>query len=80
MCSCCGLHTAGPAATLTGKDSDSGVARKAGKLWDQGRRGTAQFLAGKYNGNTLNILVHFQLLCTQRGEEFGFSWRMESIL
>ena len=29
------------------------------------------FLAGKHNANLLNILVHLQLLCAQRGRELG---------
>ena len=36
------------------------------------------FLPGKLNANPLNILVHLQRLCAQRGKELEFCWQVES--
>ena len=37
----------------------------------------ANFLANKHSVNPLNMLMHLQLLCAQRGKELGFSGRVE---
>ena len=37
-----------------------------------------KFLTGKHNANPLNILVHLQLPCAQRGMEFELCWWVES--
>ena len=52
------------------------VEKKSPKWWDYGCQCATQFVfSGKHNANPLNVLVHLQLLCAQRGRSWCLAIR-----